>query len=388
MEKISNLFTELIKAELCDKTPQLHKEDLTTESMLKLYNLSSKHDLAHLVGVALKKNNLLGEDQVSKAFQQQIKTAAFRHEAMSYTLKRIRYLFEEAEIVFVPLKGAVLSRYYPQDWMRTKSDLDILVREQDLKRAKNLLVNKLGYKVHKKNYHDIALVSPENTLLELHFRILEHEGNIDRVLDRVWDYVQPVAEGCFEHKMTNEFLMFHVYAHMYYHFIQGGCGLRFLVDIWLMEQNMDFNRDELQTMYKIGQLETFVAYVEQLNKVCFAEEEHDEVTLMMEEYIMTGGLFGSFASKVKARKTQERGKNRYMFKRVFMPYETMCASYPSLEKHPWRYPYYMVKRWLKLLNPETVDAAKQEIKLNHKMKQDSIDELKELFAILKGEKHV
>lgn len=388
MENITKLFTELIKAELCGQSPQLHKEELTPDVMISLYRLSAKHDLTHMVAVTLKKHGLLGDDEISQAYLQQIKKAAFRHETMNYGLQKIRQLFEPEGIVFVPLKGSVLAQYYPEDWMRTKSDLDILVKEEDLKRAKDLLITELGYRELKKNYHDIALVSPENTLLELHFRILEHEDNIDRVLDRVWDDVYPVAEGRYEHRMTDEFLMFHVFAHMYYHFIQGGCGLRFLVDIWLMQQAMTFNRDQLQTLYKVCQLETFVGYVEKLAEVCFGQGEHDEITAMMEEYIMTGGLFGSFESKIKARKTKSKGSKRYLFKRVFMPLHEMQASYPMMEKYPVLYPVYAVKRWLKMFNRETAGAALQELKLNEKMKQDGIDELTALFDILKGEKHV
>ena len=388
MENVNSLFTELVRSQLCNETPQLHKEELTPDVLIDLYQLSAKHHLTHMVALALKKAGLLGSDAVSRSYHQKLMSTMLRHESFDYMLQRIRSIFEEAEIPFIPLKGSVLCKYYPEDWMRTKSDLDILVREQDLKRANNLLKEKLGYKVQKQNYHDIAMVSPENILLELHFRLLEHEGNIDRALERVWDYAEPIAPGRYEYAMTEEFLMFHVYAHMYYHFLQGGCGLRFLVDIYLMNQQMTFNQDKLETLYKVCKLETFVHYVEKLIAVCFGDEEHDQITAMMEEYIITGGIFGSFESKIKARKTKSKGRNRYLMKRFFMPLHEMQASYPKLEKYPVLYPVYSVKRWMKILNKETAGTALKEMQINKKMKQDGIDELKALFAILKGDKHV
>ena len=388
MERVNSLFTELVKSEICNETPQLNKEELTQDVLIQLYQLSSKHDLTHIVAAALKKQGLLGADPVSEGYLHKLKTTMFRHVTFSYTLERIRALFEAEGITFVPLKGSVLSKYYPQEWMRTKSDLDVLVKEEELKLAKELLMDKLGYTVQKQNYHDIAMRSPEGVLLELHFRLLEHEDNVDHVLERVWDYVEPIAPDRFEYVMTNEFLMFHVHAHMYYHFIHGGCGLRFLVDIYLMNQAMTFNWDKLETMYRVCGLETFVGYVEQLINVCFGDGEHSEVTAMMEEYILTGGLFGSFESKIKARKTQSKGKVRYLAGRIFMPLHEMQASYPVLEKHPVLYPVYTAKRWLKMLNKEKAGTAVQELKINKKMEQDGIDQLKELFAVLKGDKHV
>lgn len=385
MGKINSLFTELVKSEICNETPQLNKEELTQDALIKLYQLSSKHDLTHMVATVLKRQGLLGTDPISEGYLHKLKTVMFRHETLNYTLERIRSLFEAEGIAFVPLKGSVLGKYYPQEWMRTKSDLDILVQEKDLKHARELLVTELGFKVQKQNYHDIAMRSPENILLELHFRLLEHEDNVDHVLKSVWEYVEPIEPGRCEHVMTNEFLIFHVYAHMYYHFIHGGCGLRFLVDIYLMNQALTFNRDELDTLYRVCKLETFVKYVEKLAGVCFENGEHDEITAMMEEYILTGGLFGSFESKIKARKTQSKGKGRYLARRIFMPLSELQASYPTLEKYPVLYPVYSVKRWLKMLNKETAGTAMQELKINKKMEQDGIDELKALFDILKGE---
>ena len=388
MEKVNSLFTELVRSEICNETPQLHKEELTPDVLIDLYQLSAKHHLTHMVALALKKAEVLSADPVSEGYLHKLKTTMFRYETFNYTLEQIRSLFETEQIAFVPLKGAVLGKYYPQEWMRTKSDLDVLVQEKDLQRAQELLVARLGYTVQKNNYHDIAMRSPEGILLELHFRLLEHEDNVDQVLERVWDYVESIQPGRYEYVMTNEFLMFHVHAHMYYHFIHGGCGLRFLVDIYLMNQALAFNRDKLDTMYRVCGLETFVGYVEQLIDVCFGNGEHNEVTAMMEEYILTGGLFGSFESKIKARKTESKGKTRYLARRIFMPLQEMQASYPVLEKHLILYPFYSVKRWLKMLNKDNVGTAIQELKVNKKIEQDGIDQLKELFAVLKGEKHV
>ena len=42
-----------------------------------------------------------------------------------------------------------------------------------------------------------------------------------------------------EHRMTNEFFLFHCVAHMAYHFVLGGgCGIRPMIDLYVMKQKL------------------------------------------------------------------------------------------------------------------------------------------------------
>ena len=42
---------------------------------------------------------------------------------------------EKAQIPFVPLKGSVIRKYYPEAWMRTSSDIDVLVHKEDVEKT-------------------------------------------------------------------------------------------------------------------------------------------------------------------------------------------------------------------------------------------------------------
>ena len=86
-----------------------------------LYKLSKAHDLAHLVGDALIKNDLIGNDEIKEKYQKQVMIAIYRYEKINYELNRLRSALNEARIPFIPLKGSVLRQYYPEPWMRTSS---------------------------------------------------------------------------------------------------------------------------------------------------------------------------------------------------------------------------------------------------------------------------
>lgn len=64
---------------------------------------------------------------------------------INHEYNRICDALESVEISFLPLKGSVLRQYYPEPWMRTSCDIDILVHENDLEKTTEYLVRDLGY---------------------------------------------------------------------------------------------------------------------------------------------------------------------------------------------------------------------------------------------------
>ena len=183
--------------------------------------------------------------------------------------------------------------------------------------------------------------------------------------------------------MTPEYLLFHSYAHMIYHFMAGGCGVRFVMDSWILEHTMKYDEAVFQKLCKECRMNTFVENVRKLGRVWFAGEEHDSISRRMQEYIITGGVFGSFETKIVARKTQTKGQYKYLLQRIFIPYREFCSSYPLLEKLPFLYPYFTVKRWFKIFNKKIARNAVQEVKLNRTLQQDNVDEVKQLFHDLR-----
>ena len=121
MENVIRAMTDLIASEVCGKEIDKSQQTLTDEELAKLYKLSKSHDLAHLVGDALIKNDLIGNDEIKAKYQKQVMIAIYRYEKINYELNRLRSALNEAQIPFIPLKGSVLRQYYPEPWMRTSS---------------------------------------------------------------------------------------------------------------------------------------------------------------------------------------------------------------------------------------------------------------------------
>lgn len=378
-----DILTKILKAELeGNQLEEKLKEQITPQLITQLYQVSVKHDVLHIIGMALKKNQLVKDESILNLYMRNTHLIAMRMEWLIHEQNEIMDLFELEGIDHLPLKGAIIRNYYPQPWMRTSSDIDILVRQEQLEQAVALLVEKKGYQIERKNYHDIVLYSPNSVRLELHFSILEYDERIDPVLERVWDYSVLTQGTLHRYEMSPEYFMFHLVAHMYYHFVHGGCGIRFFVDLWLVNSKIVYEKDVFNKLCMECDVEIFTGYVWQLINTWFGNEEHDNVTRRMEEYVVTGGLYGNQESKVIVLKLNNESRFRYILKRIFVPRCDLENLYPRLKKQIYLYPYYSLRRYWDAYKEGRLKNVSNELYFNRNVQTDQIRKMDILFKML------
>ena len=160
--------------------------ELTEDKLLSLYALAKKHDLAHLLADTVIKSAPSISPASSKKLQKQKMLAIYRSHRIAHEQERILHVLESAKIPHIALKGAVIRNLYPEPWMRTSCDIDILVPPEHLEAAIYSLTENLGYKTDgKRHFHDVHLYSESKTHLELHFSILEGSESLDKLLGRL-----------------------------------------------------------------------------------------------------------------------------------------------------------------------------------------------------------
>ncbi len=354
MKNIVQTMTALIASEVCGKAIDPSQDPFSDEELAALYKLSKAHDLAHLVGDALIKNKLISNAEIKSKFEKQLMTAVYRYERINYELNCLRTILNDAKMPFIPLKGSIIRRYYPEPWMRTSCDIDILVREEQVDEAAQLLVDRYGYTYEKKNYHDISLMSGSGVHLELHYSIKERKDNIDSLLSECWSYAVRL-EGV-EYGFTNEFFLFHQFAHASYHFLGGGCGIRPFIDVFLLEKKLSFNRGKLDEMLQRTGIKKFSDEMLCLANLWFGNGEHDSITRSMEQFVLTGGVYGTAENSVAVSQQKERGRIGYILRRIWLPYDLLCTTYPRLKGRRYLQPFYEIRRWFRVFN---VDARKR-----------------------------
>lgn len=350
---------------------------LDAQLLSELYRLANAHDLAHVVGSALSKLGKRGDDQASKDFQKKSMMAVFRHEGLQYEQNRIYETLEKAKIPFIPLKGAIIRNFYPQPWMRTSCDIDILVQEADLDRAISALKTDLGYTWDEKHhFHDVNMFAPSGVHLELHFSIKEDDTVMDAVLGRVWDYAAPSSPDSFQYKLTDAYFLFHIVTHAAYHFINGGCGIRPLIDLWLLEKNLTPDEKELTGLLQEVKFAQFYQNLKNLYNVWLEGQPHTPVTMQMQEYILTGGVYGTNSNRIALQQQQKGGRLGYALYKIFLPLDKLKSHYPVLKKHPWLMPFMQIRRWFKLVFCGHAKRTLGELAYNQNVSQEDADDMK------------
>lgn len=362
-----------------------------TESELKSYSsdmlqdllkISSKHDVIHLLALGLKRNDLITKESID--IQKYIFSAAYRHERLRYECDNLCEAFENAKIPFLPLKGSVICKYYPEEWMRTSCDLDILVREGDLEKAKTLLVDSFGYKYHGKGPHDISLFSPTNIHVELHYDLLE-DGFVNtssNILRNIWN-VAVIRNGFhFWHEMPDDMFYFYHIAHMAKHFVNGGCGIRPFIDLWILDTMPESDTVKRSVLLEEGNLLKFCNVARKLSRVWFLGEKYDLISHQMEDYIMRGGVYGSNENRILVQQQKNGGHIKYALSKIFIPYDVIKFHYPILQKYRWLTPIMEIRRWCKLIFCGHLKRITKELNYNSKVSNsDSANTQKFLNAI-------
>ncbi len=373
------LFSLLRSAITSVKLSESEKAQFSTEQMQYMVNVSKKHDILHLLAWSLKLNNIKVENDLE--LKKSLSLAVYRYEKINTQYTIICQVLEDAQIPFIPLKGSVIRKYYPEGWMRTSSDIDILIHEEDIEKACALFMENHNYSNMKKSLHDVAFFSADNVHVELHYDLIE-DGRINNsytVMKSVWPS-SSLREGYqYLYDMSDEMFYFYHVAHMAKHFKGGGCGIRSFIDLWFLNnlENADYVKRE--KLLIDGGLLNFAKTATELSKVWFENAEPTQSCQQMENFILHGGVYGTPANIHKVSAVQGENKAKSFFKLVFPPYKSMVKLFPMLNKCPILLPYYHVKRWSKVFDKRKRASAKNQINMVSSISKQEINSLTELF---------
>lgn len=285
-------------------------------------------------------------------------------------LKEISAVLDEAGIDYIPLKGAVLRNLYPQPWMRTSSDIDILIRETEIQKASKVIEDKTSFHQCLKGFHDVHY-SNNRVHLELHFNLLDDVEGIDRIMQLAWDYASQSGEGR-RYVFSPEYHLFYIAAHACKHFIGGGgIGIRPMIDIWLLRTLTVYNEATVEQLCSDAGILKFYQVCGDLLESWFDNKDKSDVVSSFEELVFSGGVFGSPRSRVLAKR-RKGGKLKYAFSRLFIKNSRLKGVYPICKKYPILIPFFQIKRWFKLLLPSKQRKIRKELKVSQEIQQEEV----------------
>lgn len=217
-----------------------------------------------------------------------------------FTLKVIRQLEREGVECCI-LKGAAVARLYAEPDCRISSDTDILIALQNEKKAEDVL-KKNGYSFEKRaiNDHHLKAYHPIGGLLEIHVRLYSHstEQIIFNGLKLYSESCETINLGENEYKVLgiNDGL-FYLTAHYIKHLINGGGGVRQMMDLLLYIENYKdrINFDGYFKILRDLKYERLIKVIMSIGAEYFGfgyEKVDDELMQEILDDTEKGGIFG------------------------------------------------------------------------------------------------
>ena len=301
--------------------------------LAEVYLLAKRHYLAAAADIALESAGIR-----IPAFVQARAKALRKNALLDSETAAVAAALSERGIWYMPLKGAVLQRYYPQYGMREMSDRDILF---DASRARDVrqMMEALGFQAKSYGYENVDVYyKPPVLNFEMH-RTLVARGHSRKL----FNYYQAVEKrllpaGGLERRFTPEDFYIFLLVHEFRHYSHGGIGLRALLDVYVYlrreQPDMARVRKELDGLGLRQFEEKNRLLAQQLFERRPLSEEQEE----MLDYILSSGSFGRFDHIVENQLAQ-KGRLSYFLTKLILPMDLMRDRYPVLGRAPFLYPF-------------------------------------------------
>ena len=270
-------------------------------------------------------------------------------------IQRVCRAFEDNGIDYLPLKGCNMKPMYPSHELRSMGDADILIRQAQYDQIRPIM-QQLGFKETTENDHELVWQS-DALYLELHKKLIPSSSDdYYAYYGDGWKFAKPLQGNRYAMSAEDEFVF--LFTHFTKHYRDSGIGCRHVVDLWVYlnkhpDMDMAYVRQELKKL-------KLLAFYENIHRTIlgwFEGGDMDDATELITQVIFANGNWGSSKNHMLYEVVQSRkksgsagkGKLKWFFELVFLPYKTMRYRYPVLQRCPVLLPVYWVVRWWDIL---------------------------------------
>ena len=197
----------------------------------------------------------------------------------------------------------------------------------------------------------------------MHFDLIEKDKHgADPVIEEFFSDAKPKEGKTYHCESTPEMFIYYHVGHMAKHFVNGGCGIRSFLDLYVIKNKINYDEVRLFELLSRGGYLKFAKIAFALSDAWFAGGKHDELTQRVANYIALGGIYGNVENMVTVKTTKKGSRFGYIMHRIFIPYEELRYSYPSLTGKRWLTPVYWVARFFRIIFSKRLGYSLKEIK--------------------------
>lgn len=271
-------------------------------------------------------------------------------------LQAVYSAFDANGIDYMPVKGAVLKKLYPQPELRMMEDADVLIRVEQMPAIEPIM---LGMEMEQRRGDENEYTwNHPKLLLELHKALLPSGfGELSEYLKNGWECAVKEPEGS-AYKMREEDHFVFLVIHFAKHYMRGSISPKDICDFWVF-RNAYPGLDEtyIEAEMKKLKLTDFYQNIRSVLDCWFCGAAPTAAAEAMTEAVFRHGVADErttfWGYSILSRQNGPGGlgssKLRFLLSRIFPSLSFMQARYPVLMKKPWLFPVYWFVRWFQLI---------------------------------------
>ncbi len=275
-----------------------------------------------------------------------------------YELTSVMEDFEKNGVYFIPLKGYVIKSDYPKTEFRIMTDCDILFKEEQIDKVKSIYAKHgflFDYFDNDNQYH---FDKKPYIFVEMHTSLVNHRDEKYDYFCNIWKKSKPKNNYKFWYEMSHEDFYLFLVEHGANHYVQGGMGIRILLDMFLYKTKYkdSINQEQLSQQLKNTDLVVFEKKLWEICEKWFVKNDLENLSLL-EEFILLSATIGRVSvayaniSLNHKRKMEQNNKKpskvKFFLQQTFPSKSKMLSYYPYLNKLPFLLPVSWVQMWFK-----------------------------------------
>lgn len=273
-------------------------------------------------------------------------------ETQMQEFEKLKKVFNENGIRYMPLKGVLLKPIYPQSHMRFMSDIDVLIKLEEYEKIRKLLIAS-GYEFQYESNHEYAWRKKGILSLELHKMLIpSYNKDFYRYFGDGWNKAIKMENG---YCLSKEDEFIYLFTHFAKHYRSCGIGVKHLIDLWLFKKSFQTNSEYIESELEKLRLLEFYKNIQDVLSVWFEEKSATDKTDLISAYVLENGAYGTHengvASSVLRLKagdpyTKKGVKSRLLLTKIFPSYSVMKVHHKYLNKAAFLLPVAWFIRWI------------------------------------------
>lgn len=358
----------------------------------KFFHFCTHHKVANMVYLVIKDFEVPGD--VLEKFKDVYNKLTFIEAKQEIYSSMVYSSFEENKISFLPVKGILIKKLYPVENYRSSGDIDILIKKEDFENSCKVLEH-MGYKIlgQENKGNDYHISYEKNSVhIELHSSLAPKDSNFYDYFNKSFARAKLKENSKYHYLFNNEDFYIYTLYHLYKHFVKGGVGVRYFLDMYLINKKMTFDYDYLNAELKKIGLFDFNETVKELSAVFFDNKVQDNRLKELSRFVYISGAHGeqTFFSMamISPVDTKKKGffftnKIKYFYDAWFIGYDGMKERYKVLNKHKWLLPFCYIHKGIYTIikKPKAIVREKNEISKMNKDVKSYIDNINKLAGI-------